>query len=581
MQPKKYLLFLLLITLLAVFLRFNSFLTSPPGFHIDEADIGYQAYSILLTQRDYYGNLLPIHPQSFTDRRPFLYMYIIVPFVATFGLNEFGIRIPSVLFGILSVPVIFFLGKNIFYKKAEQEKNLYGLTAAFILAILPWHIHYSRVGYELTFMLFLLILGLTFFYKWLYSKKDVFLSLSIFLLLATIYAYSTAKLFIPLLILCLILLYRSQISLIKKWEFIKNAVFVILLLLPLLKDTLSGIGGERFAILSVFTDLNALSNYFHYRFLSTFAQPIFPLNFIHPHTLSQIFFNFPTQLFYRISHSYLSVFSPEFLIFSGDPNPRHIIPASGFAGLTVTLLFVAGLISLVTKNESEYKKLFLSLLIISPIASSITREGAYHGTRFFFVILPLVLISSFAAYKLFFRPKSATKSLLILLFILFLGWEITRDHFIRLAVYPFSAYSSYNWGFKQITEKVNSYKDSVDEVIIDNSEGAPIQTLYAFYQKENPSILQRNIKNPLTTSKVLTVDSKSYTEDNVSLASINPEIFKEKFLGKALVIIHKNIIDKNRIDIKKITDWEVVDNINSPLGETLYYFLRNKSFEIK
>ena len=58
---KKYFL-LLLILLLALFLRFWQLGEIPSGIHMDEADTGYSAYSILKTGLSQYGtfNLLAL-----------------------------------------------------------------------------------------------------------------------------------------------------------------------------------------------------------------------------------------------------------------------------------------------------------------------------------------------------------------------------------------------------------------------------------------------------------------------------------------------------------------------------------------
>ena len=56
----KNILFLLII-LIAVILRFYNLGIVPVGFLNDEANAGYDAYSLLLTAKDQWGNLLPIN----------------------------------------------------------------------------------------------------------------------------------------------------------------------------------------------------------------------------------------------------------------------------------------------------------------------------------------------------------------------------------------------------------------------------------------------------------------------------------------------------------------------------------------
>jgi len=55
MKTEKTTLFLLLILFLATFLRFWQLDVVPPELFGDELDIGYHAYSLLKTGKDYYG----------------------------------------------------------------------------------------------------------------------------------------------------------------------------------------------------------------------------------------------------------------------------------------------------------------------------------------------------------------------------------------------------------------------------------------------------------------------------------------------------------------------------------------------
>lgn len=85
---------LFLIVLLASLLRFYHFTSNPPGLNTDETAIGYNAYSILKTGKDEYSQKFPLAFRSFDDYKPPLYIYLTVPSVAIFGLNEFAVRFP-------------------------------------------------------------------------------------------------------------------------------------------------------------------------------------------------------------------------------------------------------------------------------------------------------------------------------------------------------------------------------------------------------------------------------------------------------------------------------------------------------
>src|SRR4030042_6585632 len=111
-------LFLLFMTLiLGGIFRMANLSTIPSGFHGDEAAAGYNAYSILVTKTDEYGEHFPLILKSFEDYKPALYSYIDIPFIAILGLTETATRLPSALFGTLTIPLLYYLVKELFPKE--------------------------------------------------------------------------------------------------------------------------------------------------------------------------------------------------------------------------------------------------------------------------------------------------------------------------------------------------------------------------------------------------------------------------------------------------------------------------------
>jgi 4-amino-4-deoxy-L-arabinose transferase-like glycosyltransferase len=73
------------------------------------------------------------------------------------GLEDYTSLIVSALFGILTVFLIYIMGKEIYGIET-------GLWAAFLIAISPYHLYYSRSGYSFAGALFFYILGIYFYY---------------------------------------------------------------------------------------------------------------------------------------------------------------------------------------------------------------------------------------------------------------------------------------------------------------------------------------------------------------------------------------------------------------------------------
>src|SRR5260221_6229585 len=123
--------------------------TSP---NADEVAIGYNAFLILKTGKDEYGRKFPLLFQSFDDYKMPVYIYLTVPSVALFGLRDFSVRLPSAVLGTLTVYATYVLVTSLF------ANSSLALIAAFLLAISPWHLQFSRSAYEANVAVFFNVL---------------------------------------------------------------------------------------------------------------------------------------------------------------------------------------------------------------------------------------------------------------------------------------------------------------------------------------------------------------------------------------------------------------------------------------
>ena len=107
---KKHLSTVILIVILAfsLFLRTYNLSSVPLGFHNDEASLGYNGYSLLLTGRDENNHKSPLYIDMFGDQRPSGYHYLTILPIKFLGLNEFATRLPGAFFGVLMIIPFFF-----------------------------------------------------------------------------------------------------------------------------------------------------------------------------------------------------------------------------------------------------------------------------------------------------------------------------------------------------------------------------------------------------------------------------------------------------------------------------------------
>lgn len=480
---KKTTYILLIIIVLASFLRLWRIDQVPVSLFGDELDLGYQAYSILKTGKDYSGNFLPIHFQSLAEWRTPLYLYSAVPTVAIFGISPWGVRLPAAIFGILSTWAICLL-----VAKITNNKNI-GLLAAFILAVSPWHIQYSRAGFEVTQMLFLYILGLYFFIAGL--KKAKLLSLSAIFFALTPYAYSTAKLFLPLTLIILFFLYGKDFFKIQRKYILYAVACFILVAAPIAWSTVFGGGAARFAYISVFTDPVTIPEVGFDRLTDAKARNNNVERVgLSPTLEERIIHNKFTWWKDAILRNYLQSFSTQFLFVNGDINLRHAPHLVGELYKIEAIFLILGLFYLFTKPyDKRIKLLIISLLLLAPIPSAITRDGGMHATRLFFLLPFLTILTSLGIYHLY--NAISKKYKFIFLAILSIAYFCSIYLYQHNYWYHYPTYSQRWWhaGFEGAIKTAVAESPKYDKVIISMSD-EPAFIFFLGWSQYPPNLVQ-------------------------------------------------------------------------------------------
>jgi len=159
MDKKRYSLILLFFILfVAVFLRFYRLGSLLPSLYIDEAFFGDLAYCVLTTGRDLQGVSWPLISHGhFTTVLP-LQFYPTVVSIFVFGFDAFAIRFVPALLGVLIVLLTFLLARFLF-------NDFVALLSAFLVAVSPFHITYSRLGFGIFQLTFFFTLGLYLFLR--------------------------------------------------------------------------------------------------------------------------------------------------------------------------------------------------------------------------------------------------------------------------------------------------------------------------------------------------------------------------------------------------------------------------------
>jgi len=177
---KKEYYFLALILIIAAALRLSNLTTTPPGLYPDEAMNGNNALEALNTTPPA-GGFKVFYPEN--NGREGLFMNIQAGFIAAFGNKPWALRLPSAIFGILTVLGLYFMAREMklgdaFFPKSEKMFNLdknefIALAAAFLLAITFWHINFSRIGFRAIMAPFFLTWSVYFMLKALKANSKL------------------------------------------------------------------------------------------------------------------------------------------------------------------------------------------------------------------------------------------------------------------------------------------------------------------------------------------------------------------------------------------------------------------------
>lgn len=413
---------LLVIILLASFLRFYKIDKVPPSLSWDEAAVGYNAYTIANWGKDEWGKTFPLFFKSFEDDKHPVHIYATALSVKFLGLSQFSTRLPAAVFGIFNVILIFFLAKTFF------KSNVSGLSAAFFLAVSPYSIQFSRFNHELNFVLFFFMAGLLLFQLGLKKGSLLFLS-SLSFGLALI-SYHPAKIIIPPILGLLIILNLNSFK-----KNIKNFL---------------GAG----VILGVFVGLILLNP--ELLGIARAGQTKISESEIRSTGLFQKTNNITLSMLEVAATHYSWHFTPQYLFISGDSNPKFSTQNSGMFYISDLLFLLVGAAALIIKNF-KIALILLSWFLLAPIPSSLTSE-APHAARAAFMLGSWQITAAFGFYTIFKIVK--IKILQILVTVLILG--VTGFYLKNYLTYYFGEYPKryaieWQYGMEQIAEYVKVY----------------------------------------------------------------------------------------------------------------------------
>lgn len=459
---------LISIVVLAAILRLYNLWGNPVSPYWDEVSIGYNAYSIAQTGRDEWDQPLPLLFKAFDEYKLPGQIYLTVPFVKILGLNDFSIRLPSALMGILAVIAIYLLTKQL-VKQTVSAKHAYkiALFSAFLLAVSPWHLQFSRAAFEANSAITLYVFGLYFLFIGLIHPRR-YLYAAIFFALS-FYFYYHVRIIVPLALLFYAVCYFKPLLKNLRYTLISLVVFLGISS-PIIYSALTPASLNRAHTVSVVdfekpqTNPDFVKAYANYQNLT-----VIPNNLKDKLAWADVFFEY-----------YRRHFSVDFLFVKGDSHQtRHSVPNHGLLYYFQIPLLLSGLYLLIRKHTK--KSLFVIFLTLIFPLSAIFSDLTPHALRSSLGSFNLTLFSAFGILS--FLKQKVIKTFGVLVIIFSVVFYLYQYHIVA----PKGNSLAWGYGHKELFAYLQPYSEPI---IVSGRYWNPY-IYFLYYNRINPESYQK------------------------------------------------------------------------------------------
>lgn len=459
------------ILIIAIFLRFYHFTTTPPGLYPDEAMDGNNAVEVAET-----NHFQVFYPED--NGREGLYVNIIAVILKVWPVYEpWIIRLPAAVAGVLTVWGLYLL-------VAELFGNGPGLLAAFLLATSFWGIIFSRIGFRAILAPLALVFTLWLLVKAFRSARGrtglVFAALAGIVYGLGFYTYIAYRV-TPILFLLFIPFFYTLTGFWKRTALFIVVTFIVAAPLGWYFATVPGSFFGRTAEISV----------------TSAANPV---------------------------HDLAVNIVKEALMFNyhGDYNWRQNVSGAPELFWPVGILFLIGIVLsiyfIVKRARKKYitaenEKLFpqfgilltFAWLIFGILPAAASDEGIPHALRSILALAPALIFATLGGvwlYRIIEKHWNAAwaKSLAVAFIIVVAGWGY-YDYFIVWAQNP-NVPGAFSANYVTIGQEINALPASIPKYVVVNAGG----------------VLARGIPVPAETTMFIT---HSFTTADAAKANIH------------------------------------------------------------
>lgn len=464
------------ILLVAFALRVINIFYVPPGVTNDEIGYFYNAYSIAKTGEDIYRRAWPL--MFHIGGWPFMPVPVyILSFIYRFlEPTAFVSRLPNIVFGTLGIFVLMSLVQLLF-----KNTRLSLITGA-VLAVSPWHMHFSRTGYDGPVAIFFYLVGLL-IGSWCVIRGRSILWMTLPWVLAIASHRASSVLAVPTLGVFTFFHWSRFCS--KRKYFIEIVVVISIAIVSwlLLIRAYTAVGSTRpfTQEVSIF-DVQTMEK----EIIGEIQQSDAPL------WVARIFNNKLTYTLRKLRENYLHVFSPQFLFTSGEADGIYSLWWRGqlYIFELPLLLFGFSYLAALSYAGAWY---IAFLILLAPLPAAVS-SGIYSMRAFLLsYLLPVVI----AAGILWWHDAARRRSLRMgrfMLVVIGLGYISVVSSYLYQYHFRYPTYGADRW-FKSdkdlaaiVIVEANRYKETLIA-----PAGVDVVLQYAYHNKIPPRIIQEAI----------------------------------------------------------------------------------------
>lgn len=520
---------LFIILFLSLLVRLYQLDKVPIGLNIDEASMGYNAYSLLQTGKDRYGEAFPVIFRSFGSFQAPLYTYFTVPAIFLFGANIFAVHLVSALSGFIFACATFLIA----YLGLKKNFKL-AMAVTVVVAFTPWSILFTRFGTEASLGLALFVLSISFFILSL-SKIQYFIPGSFFLGLAT-HAYYSERVISIIFFIGFIFLFLKKLLKYRLWLILGICVFIATLLPHLI---LSGSGA--------FTKRLEQVNYFSE---DTFLEQ--------GKSLRNLPFGRGIYIAKEFSSQYIAYFSPRNLFFDPDPQGARSIPDLSVFYSWMVVPFFIGIYQVFKKRSLPIIKIMMLVILISPIPAALTRDPFY-TIRTLVFLWSISFVIGIGVYSFLIKISNFYLKLGIILAVVF--FSIVSFYISYFILFKYERAENFGYSYIKLLEFIEHNDDfSQKKIVVDNARDLGAGLRMAFLKKYDPVKLQLTLQPKVDDMYYSSLEiAEEYTIDNIEARPIfwKGDTYKDQILvGDDLSISEGQIREhklKLEFEIKDLT----------------------------